>query len=89
MSNSFGGWIVQQCVSCENREVLDIALEGFVGSTFEPLLVATQVVNGMNYLFIAKSTSVTEQPKTGLVKIYVTATPAGHKPRLVNIERLV
>jgi len=69
--------------------VLDTALKGFVGSTFEPVAVATQVVNGINYLFIAKATTVTLAPRVGLVKIYVTATPAGQPPKLVNIETIV
>ena len=69
MSIICGGWTVQEPVSNENKEVLDTALEGLVGSSFEPIAVATQVVNGINYLFIAKSTTVTSDPKTGLVKI--------------------
>ncbi|MBX4259425.1 hypothetical protein [Clostridium estertheticum] len=84
-----GGWTIQEPVSKENKKVLDIALKGFVGSTFEPIVVATQVVNGVNYVFIAKSTTVTLPPKTGLVKIYVSATPAGTEPKLVNIETIV
>jgi len=84
-----GGWTIQKPVSKENEKVLDTALTGFVGSTFKPIVVATQVVNGVNYVFIAKSTTVTLPPKTGLVKIYVTATPAGQEPRLVNIETIV
>ena len=84
-----GGWSVQVPVSDENKKVLDTALAGLVGCTFEPIAVATQVVNGINYLFIAKSTPVTLEPRTGLVKIYVTATPAGSEPRLVNIETII
>ncbi|MBU3112655.1 hypothetical protein [Clostridium lacusfryxellense] len=84
-----GGWVVQDTVSKEDKKVLDAALKGFVGSTFEPIAVAVQVVNGANYIFIAKSTTVTLQPKTGLVKIYVTVTPACSEPRLVNIETIV
>ncbi|MBU3100054.1 MULTISPECIES: hypothetical protein [Clostridium] len=84
-----GGWTIQEPVSKENKKVLDIALKGFVGSTFEPIVVATQIVNGVNYVFIAKSTTVTLPPKTGLVKIYVSATPAGTEPKLVNIETIV
>ena len=84
-----GGWLVQDPVSKENKEVLDTALTGFVGSTFEPIAVAVQVVHGANYIFIAKSTTVTLPPKTGLSKIYVTVTPAGSEPRLVNIQAIV
>lgn len=86
---SAGQWTVQVPVSDENKKVLEKALNGFVGSTFEPIAVATQVVNGMNYIFLAKSTTVTLEPKVGLVKIYVTATPAGQEPKLVNIETIV
>jgi len=84
-----GGWVVQDPVSKENKKVLNTALKGFVGSTFEPIAVATRIVNGVNYIYIAKSTTVTLPPKTGLSKIYVTATPAGQEPRLVNIETIV
>lgn len=87
--NIRGGWTIQQPVSEENIEVLEIALKGFVGSNFEPMIVATQIVNGVNYVFIAKSTTATLPAKTGLVKIYVTATPAGQEPKLVNIETIV
>jgi len=85
----YGEWTVQKTVSEENKKVLITALTGLVGSTFKPIAVATQIVNGVNYVFIAKSTTVTLPPKTGLVKIYVTATPAGQEPRLVNIETIV
>ncbi len=84
-----GGWNVHPNVSQEDKQVLDTALKGWTGAAFEPLAVATQVVNGVNYLFIAKSTTVTLEPKTGLVKIYITASPAGSEPRLVNIETII
>ena len=86
---NYGGWIVQKSVSAENKKVLSTALTEFAGCTFKPIAVATQFVNGVNYVFIARSTTVTLPPKTGLVKIYVTATPAGQEPRLVNIETIV
>ncbi|MFL0198731.1 hypothetical protein ACJDU8_24715 [Clostridium sp. WILCCON 0269] len=89
MDVCYGGWIVHEYVSDKDKQVLNIALQGFVGSTFVPIAVATQVVNGINYLFIAKSITATLPPKTGLAKIYVAATPAGHKPRLVNIEKII
>lgn len=84
-----GAWVVQDSVSKENKEVLETALIGFVGSSFEPIAVAVQVVNGANYIFIAKSTTVTLRPRTGLVKIYVTKTPAGSEPKLVSIETII
>lgn len=89
MEANCGGWTVQETVSDENKKVLETALKGLVGCRYEPIAVATQVVNGINYIFIAKSTTVTLQQKTGLVKIYVTASPAGQEPRLVNIETII
>lgn len=84
-----GAWNIHDSVSEEDKKVLETALAGLVGCTYEPIAVATQVVNGVNYLFIAKSTTVTLQPKTGLAKVYVTAAPAGSEPRLVNIENII
>lgn len=84
-----GGWTIQEPVSAENKAVLETALNGLVGCKYEPLVVAFQVVNGMKYIFIAKSTLVTPDPKIGLAKIYVTAIPAGQEPTLINIEPIV
>lgn len=84
-----GGWNVHESVSAEDKKVFDTALAGLVGCTYEPIAVATQVVNGVNYLFIAKYTRVTNPPVSGLAKVYITASPAGSEPRLVNIETLV
>lgn len=89
MGNCCGCWSVQTPVSEENKKVLETALADFVGSDFEPLAVGTKVVNGIDYIFVAKSTPVVLNPKSGLVKIYVTATPAGEAPRLVNIETII
>lgn len=84
-----GGWNVHETVSEENKKVLATALSGLVGVTYNPIAVATQIVNGENYLFIAKSTSTTLPPKIGLAKIYISATPAGSTPTLVNIETII
>lgn len=84
-----GGWIVQSPVSDENKAILDQALNGILGSTFEPISVATQVVNGVNYVFIAKSTPIVPNPVIKLVKIFVSSKPAGSPPKLDKIEDIV
>ncbi|MEF9934366.1 MAG: hypothetical protein RSA01_03980 [Clostridium sp.] len=84
-----GGWSPQLPVTSEDIEVFNLALEGFVGSSFIPLTVSKQVVNGINYCFIAKSTPVTLNPTEKLVKVYISAVPADAKPHLTEIKDLV
>ncbi|MEF9952785.1 MAG: hypothetical protein RR840_10060 [Clostridium sp.] len=84
-----GGWIVHSPVSDEYCSILNKALEGVIGSTFEPISVAIQVVNGINYLFIAKAIPTTDIPTIKLVKIFVSAVPAGSEPKLDKIEDIV
>lgn len=84
-----GGWNVHETISEEDKKVLETALAGLIGVTYDPIAVATQIVNGENYLFIAKSTASTLPPKIGLAKIYVSATPAGSTPTLVNLETII
>lgn len=81
-----GGWSAQLPVNNEDVEVFNTALEGFVGGSFVPLTVSKQVVNGINYLFVAKETLSTLNPVEKLVKISISAVPAGSKPQLTNIE---
>ena len=53
-----GGWTQFSFdISKDAREVFDAALKG-VGVGYEPLAVATQPVNGINYCFLCKATPV-------------------------------
>lgn len=56
MSNSVetlvpGGWTKYHKLTPEDKKVFDEALKGFVGATYSPESVATQVVAGTNYRF--------------------------------------
>ncbi|MEG2338045.1 MAG: hypothetical protein RSB66_03100 [Clostridium sp.] len=84
-----GGWSPQLPVNKDDVEVFNTALEGFVGSSLTPLTVSKQVVNGVKYCFIAKSVPAVLDPKEKLVKVYISAVPAGAKPKLDKIEDLV
>lgn len=72
-----GGWTVyednKEYIAVEHRAVFDKALEGWTGVGYEPIaLLATQVVSGTNYSFLAKGTTVTANPEVGyyIVTIY-------------------
>ena len=48
-----GGWTPFAKVSADAQKVFDEALKGLVGAGYTPLAVASQVVNGTNYIFAA------------------------------------
>lgn len=89
MNMCCGGWTVHDPMTAEDKAVFETALKGLVGCKYEPIVVATQVVNGVNYIYIAKYTTVTATPKVGLAKVYISAVPAGQEPKLVNIETII
>lgn len=50
-------------IPTDAMEVWNDAFMGFVGSKVEPFaLIGTQIVNGINYIFVAEVTSVTREP---------------------------
>ncbi|ADL50975.1 hypothetical protein [Clostridium cellulovorans] len=89
MTTIAGGWSVHETITDEDKEVFETALQGIVGVNYTPIAVASQIVNGVNYIFIAKATPSALAAKTGLAKIYISAVPAGAEPTLINIERIV
>jgi len=84
-----GGWTVHDPVGPAEKAVFEKVLHGHVGVSYKPVAVATQIINGENYIFIAISTATTHPPKVGLAKIYITVSPAGSEPRLIHIENIV
>ncbi|MBQ6149231.1 MAG: hypothetical protein IJI83_06785 [Oscillospiraceae bacterium] len=60
-------------VKAEEKEVFEKAMEGLTGVGYEPVRVlATQVVSGTNYAFLAMGTTVTAEPKKDyyILRIY-------------------
>lgn len=80
-----GGWTIHESVTDTDREVLQAALGGIVGVKYDPLVVATQIVAGTNYLYVAQYTMSTNPPKIGLAKINVFV-PLNAPPILEKIE---
>lgn len=73
-----GGWTEAQdsTITPELQTIFDKAFEGMVGASYKPIkLLATQVVSGTNYKFLAEQTTVTANPETKkvVVEIYEDA----------------
>ena len=67
-----GGWQVGESANREVMEAYEKAFEGFAGASYDPqMLVATQVVAGTNYCFLAKKTLVTAEPVQGWALVYI------------------
>lgn len=72
-----GGWetpeVAREDLAEDEKEIFDKAFEGFTGVGYEPVCVlATQVVSGTNYAYLARATTVTAEPVSffSIVKIY-------------------
>ncbi|MBQ6492429.1 MAG: hypothetical protein IJI92_00975 [Erysipelotrichaceae bacterium] len=72
-----GGWEVAEVgrteFEADEEEMFKKAMEVVLGETYEPVCVlATQLVSGMNYAFLARGTTVTETPVSNffVVTIY-------------------
>ena len=72
-----GGWKIAEVgreeLTDEEKEMFTKAMETVLGETYEPVCVlATQVVSGTNYAFLARGTVVSNDPVSNfnIVKIY-------------------
>ena len=75
--NLLGGWqiadVAREDVTDEEKEIFSKAMEVVLGTTYEPVCVlATQVVSGTNYAYLAKATTVSNDPHSNwsIIKIY-------------------
>lgn len=50
--NLMGGYEVHPEIGEKERVIFESAMKGHVGVDFKPVAVASQVVNGVNYIFI-------------------------------------
>ena len=81
-----GGFTDFRPVTAEDIAIFNRAIGRVVGTTYVPILVSTQVVNGTNYIFIAQTSKVTSTGTIqGLarVKIYVDLQGAA---QVISIE---
>ena len=69
----------------EDRAIFDEAMAGLMGVSYEPLLVSTQVVAGLNYRFTAEATVVAPDAEPTKVFIYIFQPLGDEPPELVEI----
>ncbi len=63
-------------------------MNGFVGANYKPMAyVGTQVVKGVNHVFIAEQTLITSTPERHIV--LVTINEFDGKYSLVGIDRII
>ena len=84
-SQMVGAFGEDRALTAEDREVFDKAMEGLMGVSYEPLLVSTQVVAGLNYRFTAEATVVAPDAETTKVFIYIFQPLGDEPPELVEI----
>ncbi len=91
MSTTAGGYNVHPQIGEQEKAVFEYAMKDHVGMDFKPVAVATQVVNGINYLFICTGAPVVLNPETKLyaVKIYTQfAHSVAPKVEIQSIEEI-
>ena len=71
-----GGWTLydgmEENISAEDREVLDKALEGYAGLSVRPIaMLGTQVVAGLNYMFLCETAPVVPNAEKSLSVVIV------------------
>jgi hypothetical protein len=81
-----GGWTKYHSMTPADAEVFKVALMGFVGVTYHPEMVATQVVAGMNYRYkCMASIPPADVVWEALIDIY---KPLTGKPYITGIHRI-
>jgi len=82
-----GQWTPYGPVSTELEAVFKEAIAGLRGVNYQPLVAATQVVNGTNFSYFCNATPVYPNSPTFGVVVSIYA-PTGAQPHLIGIERV-
>ncbi|MBQ3295444.1 MAG: DUF4430 domain-containing protein [Erysipelotrichaceae bacterium] len=86
-----GGWEgvdgYTQLLGEEEKQIFEKAIEGLVGVGYTPIqVIATQVVNGTNYAYLAQGTTVTANPKKSFYIVKINKNTKGDVELLSAIE---
>ena len=82
-----GGYTEDRAITDEDMEIFEKALDGLTGVSYEPTLVATQVVAGINYRFTATATMIIPDAEPYEVYIYIFK-PLEGDPELTEIVNI-
>lgn len=81
-----GAFTDQRSLEDAEAQLFDQMTSGLVGVKVTPISVATQVVSGTNYKFICKSVSITHEPVTDTIAIWVfQPLPGQGEPRITQL----
>ena len=80
-----GGYTDDRTPSAEELEMFEAVTLNMVGALYEPELVATQVVAGINYRFTATMTPVVPDAQPQPVYVYIFQ-PLDGEPELMSVE---
>ncbi|MBW6410555.1 hypothetical protein [Clostridium weizhouense] len=80
-------WNNHKYVRKHDKEVLNEALKGYVGTTFTPIAVKSQVSNGTNYIFICGAVTIKPKNKIDFVEVHVNVPKTG-EAQLTRIEKI-
>ncbi len=90
MKDSAGGWSEFHSLTKEEKALFNEVMGNIVGVSYKPIVVATQVVNGMNYCFICRATSATNPPEEFNTEIYIfQPSGRGGKPYCKGIHHML
>jgi len=81
-----GGYSEQRPLTAEDSTVFAAATKDYAYLKLAPLSVATQVVAGMNYLFLCTTSGFNRPPTETLVKIF-KPLPGRGEPELIVMEK--
>ena len=81
-----GGFTDQRPLTAEDSAVFATATKDYAYLKLKPLSVATQVVAGMNYLFVCTTSGFNRPPTETMVKIF-KPLPGRGEPELIVMEK--
>lgn len=81
-----GGWTPYHKLTPKDQEVFKEALVGFVGVSYEPEEVSSQVVHGTNYRYLSKAALPGSTASwKAIVEVYA---PIEGRPHITQIHRI-
>lgn len=89
MTNNPGGWTAFRSLTEEDKALFNKVMKVMLGVTYKPIVVATQVVNGINYCFICRATMVTNPPVEYNAEVIIYQPSGGGEPHCTEIKHLM
>lgn len=89
MTNKPGGWTAFRSPTEKEKELFDKVMKPLIGVVYKPIVVATQVVNGINYCFLCRATVMSNPPAEYNALVIIYQPSEGGDPHCTEIKRLM